>query len=149
MSKFWAIATVLLLTGVSLLVLGPMQEGVPISFTDLETECQYDRGSELDIGLEGDSVTFSGQFPVGTVNTDLDYSYTVSGSDIRLNIIADSQEVPADFFNTCKGIVIYDAETHALEPGNYTVTVLHDGVREKRIGIGIRTKTIAKAKTDL
>lgn len=140
MSKFWTVVTLLLLIGIALLALEqPSTDTDRISFSDLETECRFDRGETVDIGLNPDnSLSFSGYFPTGSTEADLDYEYKVSNSSVELNIISRDSVTPDDFFDTCLASVVYDARTEPLQSGRYKVTVLHDGEREKEAVIRIK-----------
>lgn len=129
MSKFWAGVGLLLVTGLAITLI-PSGDG--INFTDLETECRYDRDSVTDIGLEHSRMSFSGHFPVESPEEDLTYRYSVSGDEINLNIRSSEAAPLTDFYDTCKAVAVYDAETERLEPGTYMVTVKHDGERADR-----------------
>lgn len=123
MSKFWAAVTVLFAVGL-VLTFYPTQEN--INFTDLETECRYDRGSSVDVGLENRRLTFSGYFPVKNPDSDLTYDYS-QNDEVNLNIKSSDEGPVLDFYNNCKATAVYDAKSAKLEPGRYTVTVRHDG----------------------
>lgn len=138
MSKFWTVAALLLVGALALLVTDTDEADEGISFTDLETECRYDRAAETNIELRGKRLMFSGNFPTENPHTGLGYDYTVSGSNIRLNIVSRDRTPLESFFNTCKASVIYSAETDRLEEGRYMVTVLHNRERKERVIIGIR-----------
>lgn len=135
MSKFWAAASVLLLIGVGLTFL---PSGDDINFTDLETECRFDRESTTDMNLEHGKLSFSGHFPVDSPEADLSYTYRVSGDSIDLNIKSSGAEPVTEYFNDCRAIAVYDAETGSIEPGRYMVTVSHDGERAERKVIEVR-----------
>ena len=125
----------LLLTGLAITLI-PSGDG--INFTDLETECRYDRGSTADIDLEHSRMSFSGYFPVESPEEDLTYRYSVSGDEINLNIRSSDAAPLTQFYNTCKAVAVYDAETERLDPGTYMVTVKHDGERAERKVINVR-----------
>lgn len=129
MSKFWAACGLLLVVGIGLTFL-PSGDG--INFTDLETECQYDRGSNSDIDLNHRRMSFSGYYPVESPEANLNYDYSISGDEITLNIRSSDTAPLTDFYNTCNAVAVYDAETDRLESGSYMVTVNHDGERADR-----------------
>ncbi len=127
MSKFWTVVTVLVLIGVVLLITADREPGA-ISFSDLETECSYDRGPQSRIDLQDrGSLAFSGMFPVESTMADLDYSYTRSGDSIVLDIETTDIIPLTNFFDSCRGVVVYDAETRPIEEGVYRVILKHRG----------------------
>lgn len=133
MSKFWSVATVLFVTALALMASanGPDRG---ISFSDLETECRYDKDSDMNIGLEGQKLVFNGYFPVKSTEADLNSKYSVDGDEITLNIKVSNSEEPSSFWNKCYGTAVYDAKTSKLQKGSYTVTVMHDDkVADKRV----------------
>ncbi len=127
MSKFWSFVGVLAVTAVVLLVAaGGEDEG--INFTDLETECRYDRGNSVDISLEKDnSISFKGNFPVPDTRSELDYSYSQNRDAVTLDVFTREGDSPGDFSGDCLGSVVYDSRTAELTPGEYLVTVKHGG----------------------
>jgi len=138
MSKFWTVVTIIFVTAIMLLALN-VDQTPSISFSDLETECRYDKSGNMDIGLEGRQITFSGRFNTPNPNTNLDYSYRVTESnEIRLNIITTNSMVPDSFYDNCLASVVYEAKTASLEPGDYSVTVSHNGNVRKKAGIRIK-----------
>ena len=138
MSKFWAVVTVILIVGITLLAVDKGETAPGVNFSDLETECRYDTGNSTDIGLDNRRITFDGRFQTESTNTRLDYSYSLSGSNnIQLNIVTRDSIIPDSFVDGCLGSVVYEAETQPLEEGNYVVTVLHDGERQERVGIKV------------
>ena len=138
MTKFWSVVTVIFLTSIVLLVTN-MPGNTGISFTDLETECRYDRGNMTNIGLEGQRITFSGHFNTPNPNTNLDYSYDVSSSNqVSLNVFTSDTLIPDTFYDSCLASVVYDFRTDRLENGNYTVSVYHNGDIQDRVRIRIK-----------
>lgn len=134
MSKFWAAAGILLAVGIAL-TFYPAQDD--INFTDLETECQYDRGSVNDVDLDQRRLVFSGYFPVSSPEADLNYDYSVSGDTVALNVKSSGAEPVTDYRNNCEAVAVYDAETGPIEPGRYLVKVSHDGEEVDRRVISI------------
>lgn len=132
MTKFWAVVTVLIAVGLGLLL---VQESNPVNFTDLETECRYDRGTVSQIGLEHDRLSFSGHFPVENPEADLGYSFSRSDDHVTLNIRKSGDRPLTSFWNDCKAVAVYEGEMRdQLESGSYTVTVKHAGEEaDKRI----------------
>lgn len=137
MSKFWTVVTILLITGIVLLAVDRQQTD-GIEFTDLETECRYDTASNTDVGLEHNRITFSGYFQTDSPEANLDYRYSVSDSNIELDITTRDSILPESFYDTCLASVVYDAETQRLEPGEYTVNVYHDGVKQDKSVIRVK-----------
>lgn len=138
MTKFWFVVTALLLTGIGLLVFAP-EEDPGINFTDLETECRYDRGTSSVVDLTKDnSLSFEGYFPTESPGASMGYSYSQSEDRVTLNIQTSDSVLPTTFWDTCKASVIYSAETQSLQDGSYLVTVQHNGqtVDQKVIKIG-------------
>ncbi len=127
MSKFWSFVGAVLVIAVILLAVGGGEDR-GINFTDLETECRYDRGSSVDINLEQDnSFSFTGHFPVQDTRSGLDYSYSVGENSVTLDIFAVEGKRPGNFSDNCLGSVVYDSRTAELPPGEYLVTVKHNG----------------------
>lgn len=135
MSKFWTFATLLLLTGIILTLQPAADQG--INFTDLETECRYDRATEANVDLNHRKLSFSGQYPVANPDADLSYSYLKDSDSVTLNVQSSNVNPLTHFYNTCKAMAVYKAETDSLEPGRYLVTVEHNGkeVNERVIRI--------------
>lgn len=125
MSKFWTIATLLLLTGITLLFYPGQSQG--INFTDLETECRYDRQAANEIDLNHRRMSFQGQFPVNNPDADMSYSYSKTSNSVTLNVQSSPMPDLTSFYNNCKAVGVYDAETERLEPGRYMVTLEHNG----------------------
>ena len=132
MNKFWAVVTIMIAVGLGLLL---AQGSNPVNFTDLETECQYDRGEEFDIDLRGDRLYFSGHFPANNPDLDLSYSYSQSNEHVKLNI-EKANDSPLDSFkDNCRAVAVYDGYTREkLDEGRYTVELEHAGEEvDKRI----------------
>ncbi|PSG99418.1 MAG: hypothetical protein BRC29_04850 [Nanohaloarchaea archaeon SW_7_43_1] len=125
MTKFWAVVTVIVAAGFGLLL---VRASNPVHFTDLETECQYERGTVSNMDVRHNKFYFSGHFPVQNPDTDLSYSYSQSDDEVTLNIQKSDDSPISDFYNTCNAVAVYDGFTNErLEPGLYTVTVKHAG----------------------
>ena len=137
MSKFWTVVTILAITALVFLAV-EKQGNEGISFTDLETECRYDMDKSTSIGLDGDKITFSGYFQTNSPEANLNYRYTKSGSDIELDIVTSDSMIPDSFYDSCLASAVYEAETRPLESGEYTVTVYHDGIKQKDVGIRVK-----------
>jgi len=138
MSKFWTVVTIIFVTAIMLLALD-VDQTPDIAFSDLETECRYDKAGNMDIGLDGRQITFSGRFNTPNSNTNLDYSYRLTESNkIRLNIITRDSIIPDSFYDNCLASVVYEAKTESLEPGDYSVTVSHNGNVQKKSGIRVK-----------
>lgn len=136
MSKFWTIVTVLFLIGI--VVNLTAEDEQTINFTDLETECRYDRTADSKVNLNNRKLQFSGQFPVENPSTQLSHTYQESEGRITLNIEASNQFILQDFFDNCRALAIYDGSTDRIEPGTYLVTVNHDGREAHKSVIEIR-----------
>jgi hypothetical protein len=132
MTKFWAVVTIIIAVGLGLLL---AQESNPVNFTDLETECQYDRGVDSNIHLENNRLRFYGHFPVENPEADLSYDFSQSSDHVTLNIQKSGDTPLTSFWNDCKAVAVYDGVMREkLEPGSYTVTVRHAGEEaDKRI----------------
>lgn len=137
MSKFWAVVTVLFFTALGALAAN-IDYNSGISFTDLETECRYDISPTNTIGLNGDRITFSGRFNTPNPNTATDYSYSRSGSNVKLDITTRNSMIPDTFYNNCLASVVYEGETESLEPGDYNVKLYHKGDLAKRVTIRVK-----------
>lgn len=139
MNRFWVITGGVLVIALAFLAL-EMPRNNTINFTDLETECRYDRSTAFDISLKpGNRLSFEGHFPVNNTESDLSYRYRRSGDTIRLNIVADEDEnVPESFYNNCLATVVYDAQTSSIPEGRYDVILVHDGEEVEHQVIGIK-----------
>ncbi|MFT4892384.1 MAG: hypothetical protein ACI8Z7_000156 [Candidatus Nanohaloarchaea archaeon] len=132
MTKFWAVVTVLIAVGLGLLL---AQEANPVNFTDLETECRYDRGTVSQMDVRHDRLYFSGHFPVQNPEADLSYAFSQSNDHVTLNIQKTGDTQLTSFVDDCKAVAVYEGSMRdQLEPGRYTVTVKHAGEEvDKRI----------------
>lgn len=138
MTKFWTVVTALLIIGIGFLAMERLGEQ-QVNFSDLETECRYDRVSSTDIGVENSQITFSGNFEADSPEANLDYRYSISNSNnIELNIITRNSIVTDSFYNSCLASVVYEAETEKLESGIYSVKVYHNGEKQERVKIRIK-----------
>lgn len=132
MSKFGSGVLVLLITAFVFLYTFPghvpFQDDGEIRFTDFETECRLD-GREADVNLRGKTIRFSGHFPTEHLTAERDYTYRQTSDSITLDILADDTESAEDrdFLDDCLASVVYDARTNQLEPGDYHVTLRHNG----------------------
>lgn len=138
MSKFWGAVGTLAVIGVALILMGNSARA-GINFTDLETECRYDRGEMTDITLspQQDRLGFEGHFPTNSTESDLSYTYSVSNGEIILNIVPEQRDAPGQYLNRCLGLAVYKAQTAEISEGRYRVEVQHNGqrVEEKIIRI--------------
>lgn len=139
MNRFWVIMGGVLIVALAFLALD-MPNDQNINFTDLETECRYDRSTAYDISLKpGNRLSFTGHFSVNNTESDLSYRYRRTGDTIRLNIVADQDdETPESFLNNCLASVVYDGQTSSIPEGRYDVILLHDGEEVEHQVIGIK-----------
>lgn len=135
MSKFWIIVFTLLLIGVSGLILGAAAED--INFTDLETECRFDRGEAVDVGTNNNQLEFEGHFPVQNTQADMKYTYKHKNDRIVLNVYAENDSEPEDFEHTCYAVGVYEASTVPID-GQKWVTVKHQGQEVYKSRINFR-----------
>ena len=138
MNKFWVV-----LGGITVLALAFLALETPadtVNFTDLETECRYDRTTAYDISLKpGNVLAFSGHYPVNNTEADTSYRYKRSGDTIRLNIVARNEtEAPSSYVDTCLASVVYEGQTSSLPEGRYKVILQHNGEEVERQIIGIK-----------
>lgn len=134
MTKFWTVVAVVILVGIGALAfLGNSTES--INFTDLETECRYDRESQTTVQLnQDDSLSFSGYFPAESPESEVDYRYSRNSDSVTLNVYTDRQPRPSSFVGTCLASAVYKGTTQPLEEGRYLVTVMHEGeVEEEKV----------------
>lgn len=109
-----------------------------IDFTDLETECRYGRGQDVDINLRDRQLYFEGRFPVENPDASMSYTYSKSGGKIVLNIRSSRVSPPQVFVDTCLGLGVYRAHTPPLQSGVYTVVVEYNGQQVKKQVIEVR-----------
>ena len=137
MTKFWPVVTMILVLGIGMIVVeGANTDG--IKFTDLETECRYDTTSESKIGLEDNRITFSGHFETNSPEANMKYSFQKENSQIKLDIIPRNSILPDSFYGTCLASAVYEGHTQELEPGDYTVSLYHDGERQQKSVIRVK-----------
>lgn len=129
MDKFWGGVAVVLAFALAFVAVSQDQSG--INFTDLETECRYDRSQDIAYTLDDRKLQFSGQYPVKNPDSMLDHRYQVSGDTIKLEIESSQSPYPSDYWNDCKGIVVYEADSGQIDPGEYTLKIVHDGEEVK------------------
>lgn len=142
MSTFWNFVAAIFIIAVVLLAADMTTDNgfstdSEIRFTDLETECRYDRRPVAEVGSEGNSITFQGGFHVPEPSQGIDYDYSKSGNQVDLNIFTGNSTPLNDYSGTCAGLAVYDGKTRSLDPGLYYVTVRHDGEKVKEVGIRI------------
>lgn len=138
MSKFWSFVGAVIVVSVVLLATGDSKD-TGISFTDLETECRYDRGNSVSISLEKDnSLSFRGNFPVQDTHAELGYSYSQTPDSVTLDVSARQSDRPGNFSGSCLGSVVYDSRTAPLPPGEYLVEVKHDGKTRETVMIEVK-----------
>ncbi len=142
MSTFWNSVAAIFIIAVVLLAADMSTDNgfstdSEIHFTDLETECRYDRRAMVEVGSEQDSVTFQGRFHVPQPSEGIDYDYSRTGNQISLNVFTENSTSLNDYSGTCTGLAVYDGKTRSLEPGLYYVTVRHDGEKVEEVGIRI------------
>lgn len=141
MDKFWTGVGVLFTVAVALLISsGDHFLDNRITFTDLETECRREDPAASRVSLMPDnSMRFSGHFPAEDVDSDLDYRYSQTSNRISLNIIVDEPQGDSTTFgDVCLASVVYDARTEPLKPGDYLVSLKHDGVEVSRQVIRVK-----------
>ncbi|MFB6292123.1 MAG: hypothetical protein ABEI58_01880 [Candidatus Nanohaloarchaea archaeon] len=137
MSKFWNFVAVLFLLSIALVVVDKSRAG--ITFTDLETECRYDRSQEAVVELKPDnSLGFEGHYPLASTRADLSLDYSQDRDSVTLNVEARNVEEVEDYSRDCQGVAVYDTDTRPLEPGRYMVRVKHDGDLVKEQVIAVR-----------
>ena len=124
MSKFWAVTFTLILIGITGLILGAAAQ--EINFTDLETECRFDRGEAVDVYSQNNQLHMEGHFPVQNTQADMKYTYEHKNDRIVLNVYAENDFEPEDFEHTCYAVGVYEASTVPLD-GQKWVTVKHQG----------------------
>ena len=139
MNWFWFTAGGVLIVALAFLALGTGTDN-QINFTDLETECRYDRATSFDISLKpGNRLAFDGNFPVNNTEADLSYKYRKTGNKITLNIVAKNEtSAPVTYLDGCLASVVYHGQTESLEDGRYEVVLRHDGREVERQLIGIK-----------
>ncbi|MFB6166954.1 MAG: hypothetical protein ABEJ62_01690 [Candidatus Nanohaloarchaea archaeon] len=130
MNWFWTAAAVFIVVAVALVAFPGSSSG--ITFTDLETECRYDRAETADFTLEDRRLVFEGMFPVDNTDVKLNHGYSKSSGKIVLNVKSSDMSPPRSFVNECLGTVVYDARTRELSPGSYDVRLKHNGDLQKR-----------------
>ncbi|MFB6190277.1 MAG: hypothetical protein ABEJ91_01770 [Candidatus Nanohaloarchaea archaeon] len=136
MSKFWVSVGALVLLGVALTAFAKSDQG--ITFTDLETECRYDRTGTGDFSLQDDRIHFEGMLPVQNTDAKVRYDYSRSAGKIVLNMKAEKLDAPESFVDSCLGVGIYDGYTSELSPGLYDVRLKHRGKLLKRQVIRVK-----------
>lgn len=124
MSKFWFSVAAVFIVALLLLAGRPVSG---ISFSDLETECSFDRPGFSEIGLEDRSLSFEGRFKVDNPDSELSYRYSSSGDRVTLNVRSSQEPAPVSFTDDCRGVAVYTASTTRLDRGTYLVTVKHEG----------------------
>lgn len=138
MNNFWAfLGGITVLAVVFLAFETPADE---INFTDLETECRYDRTTAYEISLNsGNVLSFSGHYPVNSTEADTSYRYSKSGDTIRLNVVAKNEtQAPSSYVDSCLASVVYEGQTSSLPEGRYKVILQHNGEEVERQIIGIK-----------
>ena len=143
MNKFWI--GVVLLVAIALTLIA-FQSDIDLDLDsdkqelvvrDLETECQKDHSSQSSISLRGQKLFFEGNYRENGTTARLDYSYSQSRDEVKLNIISEGTGVPSDFWDDCLVSINYEANTQNLEPGVYTVSLQHNGEEVERQSIEI------------
>lgn len=130
MSKFWTAVAALLVAGLGFLAFAAGDSQV--TFSDLETECRYDRSENADFTLVDRRIHFEGMFPVQNTDARLDYGYKRSGGKVVLDVRSEKMRPPRSFVDSCLGVAVYDARTGELSPGTYDVRIKHNGDLQKR-----------------
>ncbi|MBC5793074.1 MAG: hypothetical protein H8Z69_03480 [Nanohaloarchaea archaeon] len=133
MDKFWIVVTSVFVIGVIMVLFAG--NGTSMNVKDLETECQYRNSPGQTVDIKADSLRFSGNFPVNNIQQEPKVSYSVSSNRITLEVDVSDVEEPESFYYNCLASVVYDVETDSKPgPGNYILSVVHDGeVAERRI----------------
>lgn len=139
MTKFWYAVGGIFAVSLLLLAVGVKQDK-RVNFSDLETECRYDRMEQSFVDLNRDNtLSFEGNFPVDNPDSKLTYSYKQTSSEIVLNIRESGVKMPEFFKGDCLGSAVYKGTTtQPLEPGRYKLTVKHDGKVEEEAFIRVR-----------
>ncbi len=136
MSKFWISAGAIVAIGL-IAIIGTVT-AQEVFFTDLETECRFDRDESVDVTVSDDNeLQFNGYFPVQSTSADVRYDYDRSGDRIVLNVYADNDQEPESFRDTCYASGVYEASSIEYE-GRYTVVVQHNGEEVDRRVINFR-----------
>jgi hypothetical protein len=136
MSKFWVSVGALVLLGVALTAFANSGQG--ITFTDLETECRYDRTGTGDFSLQDNRIQFEGMLPVDNTDSKVRYDYSRSAGRIVLNMKSERLDAPESFVDSCLGVGVYDGSTAELSPGTYDVRLKHRGKLLKRQVIQVK-----------
>ncbi|MFB6208497.1 MAG: hypothetical protein ABEJ69_04040 [Candidatus Nanohaloarchaea archaeon] len=136
MAKFWGGVVLVFVLALALLAVEGSQATIDV--TDLETECRYDRGEQVNIQLQDRQLYFEGYFPVNNPDASMSYGYSKSGERVVLNVKSSRVRPPQVFRNDCLGSAVYKAHTGSLEPGEYTVIVEHNGREAKKQMIEVR-----------
>lgn len=130
MNKFWSFSAAVLVIAAGFLAFTAFGNGQNVQINDLETECRISEKTNVDVGLNGNKITFEGHYPETDSDAKLGYSYSQSDDSITLNINSETRSNEVNFIDGCLASVVYSAETGDLEPGIYNVKVKHDGVKE-------------------
>ncbi len=133
MDKFWIVVTSVFVIGVIMVLFAG--GGTSMTVKDLETECQYRQTPGQSVNIMADSIRFSGNFPVNNIEQEPAVSYSVNGNRITFEVDVEEAEEPESFYYNCLASAVYDVETSKKPgPGNYILSVVHDGeVAERRI----------------
>jgi len=103
-----------------------------IFFTDLETECRFDRNDSTHLSVTNNNeLYFKGYFPVQSTSADILYDYNRRGDRIMLDVYAENDSEPETFQDTCYASGVYEATSAAYE-GEYTVIIKHNGEEAER-----------------
>lgn len=129
MNKFWSFAAAVLVIGAGFVAFTAFGNNQNVQINDLETECRISEKANVDVGREGNKITFEGHYPENDSDAKLSYSYSQSDDSITLNVKSRTRSNEVNFIDGCLASVVYSAETSELEPGIYSVEVRHDGVK--------------------
>lgn len=136
MAKFWGGVVLVFVLALALLAVEGSHGNIDVK--DLETECRYDRGEQVNIQLKDRQLHFDGHFPVNNPDASMSYRYRESGDRIVLNVKSSRVRPPQIFKDDCLGSGVYRAHTGELEPGKYTVIVEHNGEEAEKQIIEVR-----------
>jgi hypothetical protein len=125
MNKFWVSTGSLLIVGIAAILF--MNSTSSVNFTDLETECVYDRGEEVNVELtQSNRLNIDGYFPLNHTEAEMRYKYSERGNRIVINIYGAKDRPVESFLRECNAVGVYKGTTKAYE-GMKWVTVKHQG----------------------
>ena len=138
MDKFWGGALLILLTTVGL-TLQTTTSPTQIQIRDLETECVEQKITENNLRVNYDkSLTFQGQYPVLSPESELNVDYQEDSNEITLNVET-TKDIPpnTNYTEDCDAYAVYHVQTDRME-GRKTIEIQNNGQTMKRQTINIR-----------